>query len=315
MSPRDAPKDEAASVRARLGELARRRSIEMQRLLSEFAIERLLYRLGASAHVERFVLKGATLFRLWSEELGRATWDLDLLGRGASDVEDVVRVVHELCVVHADDGLVFDTDSIVGEEIRADAEYDGVRVRLVAHLAKARIPVQLDVGFGDAVLPAPRLEAFPTLLGHSAPRVLVYPREAVVAEKLEAVLSLGMINSRMKDFYDLDRLAQEFSFEGTALARAIGATFERRGTALPGELPRVLTPAFLSAPERQTQWRAFLRRGRLSGTPDAARLAERLGLFAWPVLSAVARGERFDRQWPAGGPWVVPASSAEKGVE
>lgn len=315
MTPRNAPKNQAASVRARLGELARRRPVEMQRLLSEFAIERLLYRLGVSAHAERFVLKGATLLKLWSDEIGRATWDLDLLGRGASGVDDVVRVVRDLCAVQADDGLAFDLGSIAGEEIRAVEEYDGVRVRLVARLADARIPVQLDVGFGDAVLPAPRLEHFPTLLDHAPPRVLVYPREAVVAEKLEAALSLGVTNSRMKDFYDLDRLAEGFSFEGASLSDAIRATFERRRTPLPRDVPLVFTPEFLSAPDRQTQWRAFLRRGRLPGSPDTAHLAERLRAFAWPVLAAVTRGERFDQCWPAGGPWALPTGSVEEDDE
>jgi len=301
----------AASVRARLLQLARRQGVEFQLVLAEFAIERLLYRLGVSAHAERFVLKGATLFRLWSAERGRATWDLDLLGRGTNTVPAVVGAVRELCAVDADDGLVFDADSISGEEIRAADEYEGVRVRLEARLAGARIPVQVDVGFGDAVVPAPRLETYPTLLDHAPPRVLVYPREAVVAEKLEAVLALGVTNSRMKDFYDLQQLAKRFAFDGLSLALAIRATFDRRRTPLPGDEPLVLTPGFLGAPERQTQWSAFLRRGRLDAAPDSTRLAEELRAFLWPVLAAAARSERFDQHWAAGGPWV-PCLSIEE---
>lgn len=310
MSAKRSLTDVAASVRARLLQLARRQGVEFQLVLAEFAIERLLYRLGASAYAERFVLKGATLFKLWSADRGRATWDLDLLGRGAGAVADVVQVVRELCAVHADDGLAFDPESIAGEEIGAADEDKGVRVRLTARLAEARIPVQVDVGFGDAVVPAPSLESYPTLLDHAPPRVLVYPREAVVAEKLEAMLSLGVTNSRMKDFYDVHRLAERFAFDGPLLVLAIRATFDRRKTPLPDDEPLVLAPGFLSAPERQTQWRAFLRRGRLDGPPDTARLADQLRVFLLPVLAAAARGEAFERHWTPGGPWA-PRSTGE----
>lgn len=308
MSPRHPPRDLAASVRARLGELARRQGVELQLLLAEFAIERLLYRLGVSPHAEHFVLKGATLFKLWSDERPRATWDLDLLGKGASGVADVVAVVRDLCGVSVDDAIEFQAASVRGEEVRVPDEYTGVRVRLDARLAAARIPVQVDVGFGDAVVPAPKREAYPTLLDHAAPHILVYPREAVVAEKLEAMVSLGVTNSRMKDFYDVHRLASSTAFEGAALARAIRATFERRGTALLDE-PLVLTPGFLTAPERQAQWRAVLRRGRLQAPTDAAELTQALRSFLLPALEAAARDDRFAAHWRAGGPWLLDAES------
>ena len=178
------PANVAASVRARLLNLSRVRKAEFQLLLSEFAIERLLYRLGVSAYRDRFVLKGAILFKLWPEVLHRATWDLDLLGRGPNTIADVVAVVRELCGIEVHDGIVYDASSVGGEEIRASDEYAGVRVRLEARLAEARIPVQVDVGFGDAVIPAPVREHYPALLDHLPPHILVYPREAVVAEKL-----------------------------------------------------------------------------------------------------------------------------------
>jgi hypothetical protein len=303
MSPARPPKEAGASARARLLELARRRGAEFQLVLSEFAIERLLYRLGVSLHSERFVLKGAMLFRLWSDGLHRATWDLDLLGRGANTVADVVAVIRDLCGIDVDDGIAFDPETIAGEEIRAAEEYAGVRVRLEARLAGARIPVQVDVGFGDAIVPTPIRETYPTLLAHEPPRILVYPREAVVAEKLEAMVTLGVTNSRMKDFYDVQLLASAFPFDGSLLARAVRATFERRGTTLPETKPLVLTREFLAAPERQTQLRAFLRRGRLDGPPDAAQLAEALQRFLGPVLMAIAHGESFSARWQAGGPW------------
>lgn len=190
----------AASVRARLYNLAQKRGAEFQLVLSEYAIERLLYRLGSSSYRDRFVLKGAVLFKLWDATAHRATWDLDLLGRGTNTVVDVVAIFRDLCGVTAPDGIVFDPRSVKGEEIKAVDEYAGVRVRLAARLAEARIPVQVDVGFGDAVVPGPTWQVYPTLLDHQPPQILVYPREVVVAEKLDAMLTLGVTNSRMKDF-------------------------------------------------------------------------------------------------------------------
>lgn len=312
MSPARRATDAAASARARLHTLARERKMELQLVLAEFAVERLLYRLGVSRHADSYVLKGAMLFKLWSNERDRATWDLDLLGRGADGVADVVAVVHDLCSIAVDDGIFFDVASIRGEEIRAADEYAGVRVRLEARLAGARIPMQVDVGFGDAITPAPTRETYPTLLDHAPPSILVYPREAVVAEKLEAMVSLGVTNSRMKDFYDVHVLASTFSFDGPVIAEAIRATFERRGTTLPDARPLVLTRDFLAAPERQTQWRAFLRRGRLDAAPDAGDLADALATFLSPVLEALARGEVFAAEWRAGGPWQ-PAARGPRG--
>jgi len=311
MNRRRAPTDLPASVRDRLRGLARKRGVEFQLLLSEFAIERLLYRLGVSAYAERFVLKGATLFKLWSAVQRRATWDLDLLGHGASGVDDVVAVIGDLCRIEAADGIVFDVGTVVGEEMRVPDEYAGVRVRLQAHLATARVPVQVDVGFGDAVVPAPRREVYPALLDHPPPEVLVYPREAVVAEKLEAVVSLGVTTSRMKDLFDLHRLAAEISFDGQRLARAVRATFERRGTPFPEGPPVVLTADFLTGAERTTQWRAFLRRSRLEGPQDVVALADELRAFLLPVIEAAAQEHPLNDAWAAGGPWVHLGEKAE----
>lgn len=303
MTPKRPPTNVAASVRARLQNLSREGHIEFQLVLSDFAIERLLYRLGVSEHANRFVLKGAMLFKLWPVGRHRATWDLDLHGRGASDVADVVAVIRDLCAIESGDGIAFDPASAVGERIRADQEYEGVRVRLEAHLADARIPVQVDVGFGDAITPAPERTAYPVLLDHPEPRVLVYPRETVVAEKLEAMVSLGVANGRMKDFHDVHLLAARFAFEGPTLTEAVRATFVRRRTPFPEAEPLVLSAGFLAAPERQTQWRAFLRRGRLAAPPDANELAAALRQFLGPVLAAAGRGEPLGAIWPPGGPW------------
>ena len=305
MSPEGRPANLAASLRARLLEASRRRGVEFQLILAEFAIERLLYRLGISRFADRFVLKGAMLFKIWSDVRGRATWDLDLLGRGASEVGAVAAVVHEICSIAVDDGIAFDLGALAAEPIRAADEYAGVRVRLQAGLAEARIPLQIDVGFGDAVVPAPVLSTYPTILDQPAPRILAYPREAVVAEKLEAMLSLGVTNSRIKDFHDVHVLAGTFGFDGPLLVSAIRATFERRKMPWPEGVPLVLTQAFLASPEQQVHWRAFLRRGRLDASPDAAVIAGRLQQFLMPPLIAAAQGTDFDATWPGGGPWRV----------
>ncbi len=310
MTPKRAPTNVAASVRARLQNLARERHVEFQLVLSEFAIERLLYRLGVSEHADRFVLKGAMLFKLWPGGFHRATWDLDLHGSGSSAVPDVVAAVRTLCAIDASDGIVFDSASAVGDVIRADQEYDGVRVRLNAHLAEARIPVQVDVGFGDAITPAPARTPYPTLLDHPAPNVLAYPCEAVVAEKLEAMVALGVTNSRMKDFYDLYVLASRFAFQGPALADAVRATFARRRTPFPDGRPLVLTEGFLTAPERTTQWRAFIRRGRLDAPLDVNDMAASLRRFLEPVLAAAAGNEPLAGTWPPGGPWSPHSTKA-----
>jgi hypothetical protein len=252
------------------------------------------------------------LFKLWPEGRHRATWDLDLQGRGSSAVADVLEAIRSLCAIDGGDGIAFDPASTVGEEIRAGQEYDGVRVRLEAHLAEALIPVQVDVGFGDAITPAPTRTSYPTLLDHPPPKVLVYPREAVVAEKLEAMVSLGVTNSRMKDFYDVYVLASRFAFEGSTLAEAIRATFGRRRTPFPDTEPLVLSEGFLAAPERQTQWRAFLRRGRLDAPPDANELAAALRRFLGPVLAVATGNEPPALHWPPGGPWSRAVAGEER---
>lgn len=305
MSPVRKPTNLAASVRARLSNLRRQRGDEFQLMLSDFAIERLLYRLGVSRHAENFVLKGATVFRLWSDVRHRATWDLDLHGSGSGEVDDVVAMVRELCSIPDEDGILFEDEPIKGKVIRAGNEFTGVRVELQARLTEARIPMQIDVGFGDPITPAPIWTAFPTILAdHARPEILAYPRETVVAEKLDAMISLGVTNSRMKDFFDIQVLSSMFAFDGHTLAAAIRATFENRDAPVPDGVPLVLTPDFLGAPARQAQWRAFLRRGRLDGPPDVEKLAQDLKRFLDPILAAVAREGTFHASWSPGGPWL-----------
>lgn len=304
MNPRRTPTNLAASVRDRLRALARVRGVEFQLVLSEFAIERLLYRLGTSTHSDRFVLKGATLFKLWTPNQRRATWDLDLLGRGPGQVSEVVSAIRDLCSIDAPDGIDFDLDTVRGEGIRDPNQYGGVRVKLEADLAGARIPMQVDVGFGDAVVPPPTTEEYPVLLDHLPPRILTYPREAVVAEKLEAMVSLGVTNTRLKDLYDLHQLAMAFHFEGASLVEAVRATFQRRKTPLPEGEPLLLTAGFLGSQDREVQWRGFLSRSRLDGPRDTGGLVEDLRAFLLPVTEAAGQGGSLEASWDPARGWV-----------
>ncbi len=301
---RKGPTNIAASVRARLDDLRKKKGLELELVLSNYAVERLLYRIGASPFADRFVLKGATLFRLWTEERGRATWDLDLLGRGASGIEEMAGVMREICAIDCEDGIRFDTGSVIAEEIRIPDEYGGVRVRLEARLDAARIPVQIDIGFGDSVVPPATLQSFPVLLDHPAPSILVYPKETVVAEKFEAMVAKGLTNTRMKDFYDIHRLAQTTEFQGELLTHAIRATFTRRNNPLPDSEPMALRPGFLNAPERLGAWRAFVRRGRLDASLDAEAITASLRAFLLPILEATAQELPFTKRWLPGGPWT-----------
>jgi hypothetical protein len=257
----------AASVKARLQSEAARRGDDFGLLLVRYGIERLLFRLSQSAYADRFLLKGAMLFVVWDEKTHRPTRDLDLLGFGPSEKGDLQQLFQEVVTLPVvDDGLVFDPASIRAEETREDKTYGGVRVRIMAKLGPAEVPIQIDVGVGDAVTPAPETANFPALLDFPAPQVRTYPVYTVVAEKFEAMAKLGIANTRMKDFHDVWFLTQRFQLDGPTLCRAIEATFARRKTPLP-VWPDPLSNAFARDATKQTQWAAFVRRNGLTGLP------------------------------------------------
>lgn len=275
----------ATSIRQRLRNLARERGEDFQQLLVSYALERVLYRLGQSRHRDRFVLKGALLFRLWFDLTQRPTRDADFLGFGNAEPEEFAEVFREIAGMIEDDGLVFDADSVKVADIRKEAGYPGVRVSMTATLDGARIPVQCDIGFGDAVTPAPLQHAYPTLLDMPAPVLAVYPLETVVAEKLEAIVKLASFNSRVKDYFDLWVLMRYENLDHALLPTAVRATFARRNTTLPLTLPVGLAPSF--ALERQAMWQAFLTRSTLSA-PPLAEVLDELRALCWPVLQAAA---------------------------
>lgn len=300
------PTNVPASIHDRLLQIAKERGEEFQNLLINYALERWLYRLSQSPHRDRFVLKGAMLFALWAKEPHRATQDLDLLGYGDNSIAEMERVFREICaVVCVADGLELPLESVVGGLIREDRKYEGVRINLLAKLGKARIPLQIDIGFGDAVVPPPTESDYPTLLDLPAPRLRVYQRETVVAEKFHAMVERGIGNSRMKDYFDLWVLAGAFAFDGAVLGEAIRAAFERRLTQLPTTTPIGLSETFAGHPEKLAQWRAFVRRGKLkAGEVSLPDVVSRVRVFLLPVVEALAAGVAPKGSWqPKQGRW------------
>lgn len=292
----------AESTRARLMNRWRRdgQRETFEALLNRYLLERLLYRVGRSPHRDRFLLKGALLFALWSDVPHRATRDIDLLGQGDPAPDGIAAAFRDICADGRDDGVDFRADTVRAAAVREDTVYVGVRVTLEARLGQARQNLQIDIGFGDAVVPAPEEIAYPTLLDQSAPTLRAYPREVVVAEKFQALTALGMANSRMKDFFDLGVLARDYDFDGATLSGALAATFTRRQTAPPEEPSLALTMAFAAA--KEAQWRAFVRRTALEPPALSAIIAE-LERFLMPLSHAVARSAPFPMAWPPGGPW------------
>jgi len=248
-----------ASIRARLLNLAREKGQAFDLLLTRYATERLLYRLSTTPHRDRFVLKGAMLMTTWFDDPHRPTRDVDLLGYGDPAPEPMLAVFREICAVEENDGILFDVDALRVELIREELEYGGLRLRTTARLAGARITVVIDIGFGDATEPGVEEISLPVMLDLPAPRLRAYPRETVIAEKFQAMVLFGLANTRIKDYYDIWILSRSYAFDAERLSRAIAATFERRGTAIPEELPDALTTAFSTDATKQRQWEAFAR--------------------------------------------------------
>ena len=292
-----------ASIRDRLLSKARAEKLDFNLLLTRYALERMLYRLSISQNREQFLLKGALLFDLWFDVPHRPTHDVDFLGFGAADIPRLEEVFRDICRIEIPDGMVFQPDSVKGAEIRKEANYSGIRLTLMGVLDSARCPVQIDVGLGDAVVPGPEDARYPIILpGMPEPQLRVYPRYTVVAEKLEALTSLGMLNSRMKDFFDLWVLAKHSDFDGSVLSQAVAATFERRSTALPEGIPIGLSDGFINDVQKAKQWLAFLRKNALEPMLLETVIGD-LRDFLLPVLASVSAGSTLDRAWRAGEGW------------
>lgn len=303
MSP-DKPKNMAASVHQRLKNVAAASGQSFNELLQHYALERFLYRLSVSPHVETFILKGALLLRVWQIAVARPTRDIDLLGRTANDLDGLAQIMREVCQADVeDDGLVFDPSTVRAERITDDAEYTGVRVQFEGRLGNARIRMQTDVGFGDRITPAPQLIEYPSLLGMTPARLHAYPPETSIAEKLHVMLQRGLLNSRMKDYFDIWTLSRSRSFDGRTLADAINATCKQRNTPVEAE-PLALTDRAMADPQNAAQWTAFVRRLKGADPPRTfAEVGAAVARFLGPPLRAITNQEPFDKMWSPPGPW------------
>ena len=293
----------SASVRDRLLNKARTEKLDFNLLLTRYALERMLYRLSISKQRDQFLLKGALLFDLWFDVPHRPTHDADFLGFGSAEIPHIEATFRDICRIEVEDGIAFQPDTVKAAEIRKEANYAGVRVTLLGMLGSIRCAVQIDIGFGDAIVPGPDEVLYPVILGEMpGPHLHVYPRYTVVAEKLEALTSLGMLNSRMKDYFDLWILAKHSDFDGLILSRAVAATFERRRTAVPTGVPIGLTDEFVNDAQKGKQWQGFLRKNALDPMPLATVVAD-LRDFLIPVLAAIAAGGSQDYPWRSGAGW------------
>jgi hypothetical protein len=292
-------------VHDRLLQLARESHRPFNELLQYFAMERFLFRMSRSKHASRFVLKGGLMLLAWRAPLSRPTKDIDMLAVLDNDIQVVEDVVRDVCLEAVEpDGRIFDPASVGGTVIVEQADYPGVRVRWLGFLGSARVTLQLDVGFGDVVIPGPTRLEYPTLLADfPAPEIVGYSRESVIAEKFHAMVRLGRLNSRMNDFFDLWLLAREFDFEGQVLAEAISMTFARRHTDIPAE-PAVFETTFPTYPGKAEQWRSYLRRNSIEGAPsDFADVTAYICTFLGPLTTSLVQEGSFQQRWKAPGPW------------
>lgn len=300
-------KDPAASIRARLLNHTRLHGDDYQRVLTRYAIERLLFRLSQTEAANRYLLKGAMLFVTWPEHVFRPTGDLDLLGQGDSDTVTITELFTRICRVEAfEDGVVFDPNTLKVAQVREADKYQGIQLSLRAELAKAIIPVRVDIGFGDHVHPPAERQRFPSLLPDLPEvHILMYPRETVVAEKFEAMIRFGEANGRIKDFYDIWVATRVFTFDLPRLVAAIGGTLRRRGTAIPTEMPVGLSEMFATVAEGRGLWSGFLRRNPPTlKPPHFVDLQKELRRFFGPVISSLALPEAANGRWdPDGRIW------------
>jgi len=299
------PQNIGASVRARLLNKARAEKLDFNLLLTRYALERMLYRLSVSKQRDQFLLKGALLFDLWFDVPHRPTRDADFLAFGSPEIPHIEALFRAVCEIEAEDGIVFLAETVKVDEIRKEANYGGVRVTVTGLLDGARCPVQLDIGFGDAVVPGPDEVCYPVILDEMpAPQLHAYPRYTVIAEKLETLTSLGMLNSRMKDYFYLWILSRHSDFDGIVLTKAIRATFERRGTAFPDGIPIGLSQEFAQDVQKEKQWQAFLRKNALEQA-SLPTVVEAVRAFLLPVLTPIVNDSHHEFQWDHEHGWRV----------
>jgi len=291
-------KNIAASIRQRLLNKAKESSRPFNELLQYYALERFLYRLSVSKYADKFILKGALLFAVWRQSQIRSTVDIDLLGKINNEPEAVTKVFQEICKVKVeDDGLRFDDSSVTAEQITVDADYQGVRVQLYGYLGTARIRVQVDIGFSDVITPGPERYDYPTILDSSEPKLNCYNKETMIAEKLQAMVKLDILNSRMKDIYDIWVLSRQSGFNGASLQKSIINTFKRRETDVTEDVA-IFTERYYQNDEKLKQWQGFLRKSKVSDIPqDLGCITGDIKAFIQPVLISIVHKKEFKKTW------------------
>lgn len=294
----------SASVHQRLLNKARQSLRPFNELLQHYAIERFLYRLSMTPYAEKFFLKGALMFSVWRGQWTRPTMDIDLLGKIDNSLETIVTAIKEACTVEVEaDGMSFDQETVTAERIVEDALYEGVRVRIQGFLGNARINLQVDIGFGDEIVPEPYNILYPALLDFPSPALKGYTMESTIAEKFQAMAKLGVLNSRMKDFYDIWMLSRSFDFSGKVLSRAIFQTFSNRNTPIHIE-PAIFNSSFVQDNSKSRQWQGFIRKAKLANAPGTfEEVVEGVRVFLGPLTAALTRGQPFHSIWYAPGPW------------
>jgi len=297
-------KDITTSVHQRLLNRSRQTGRPFNEMLQYYAMERFLYRLSKSAFSDKFILKGALMLMVWRAPVSRPTRDMDFLGRIDNDIGAIAEAVRKVCATEVEpDGLEFNPDTIEAERIAEDADYEGVRVHFQGNFGNARISMQFDVGFGDKVVPCATKIRYPTIIEMPSPALTGYSMESTIAEKFEAMVKLGALNSRMKDFFDISLLSQLFEFSGGTLASAMSSTFETRNTDIT-QYSSVFSAAFIADKSKATQWQAFVRRTAVDASPPQfSAVVDQLSVFLGPPAEAVANGTAFRKSWSPGGPW------------
>lgn len=299
MSKKDS-RDLSQSIRNKLLYRSKQKQVDFNNEVTRYALDRFLYRLGQSEYKNKFILKGATLFKVWNGELHRPTKDLDLLGFGESDISEIEKQIKAVCKIQCEDGIDLYPQSVRGEIIKEDQEYEGIRIYIKYALAKNTGNIQIDIGFGDEITPEPLEIEIPTDLDLDlpVPYLRIYPRETIVAEKFQAMVSLGISNSRMKDFYDILFLSRNFEFNGQLLKQAIEKTFKRRKTSISDQIPLALTDEFIQDTNKQKAWQAFLNKINIKdGEEDFGKVIEELQHFLIPPYFAISSQEVFEKLW------------------
>ncbi|MGA1845330.1 MAG: nucleotidyl transferase AbiEii/AbiGii toxin family protein [bacterium] len=288
-----------ASIKARLKNKAKETNRPFAEVLQYYGMERFLYRFSKSRYADKFVLKGALLFAVWQIPDRRTTLDIDFLARFDNEVATIEKVMKDVCDTSVDlDGLNFDPQTVKGMKLKEDADYEGVRVKFTGFLDRAEIPMQIDVGFGDIVYPKTRVIDYPAILDFPKPRLNGYPQESVISEKFEAMIKLGLLNSRMKDFYDIWLMTRQFEFSGANIASAIKKTFNNRKTEIPNKKPLFADEIYDEKSDRQTLWSAFLKKGDIQNAPETlSTTAKEIERFLIEPIMALNDNVTFAKTW------------------